>query len=204
MTLPTIPESIYAAAWRRWLQSGEDDCRPLLAQCINAVWPELHALAVASLPAPEPAPVVLPDREAIVRAIWGKPGVPRGEAADAVLALLAETVTPWKPVEPGTVIKAGTRYRVEWCPNGYGVTAVERTNTFDITVDPTDPSRYSIDHRTVPADPDADLIHTIEDIDQSLHGAPDGTWGRGFLDALAAAGLCIEPKPVTGPLSGAR
>ena len=47
MNLPTIPESIYAAAWRRWLQSGEDDCRPLLAECLDAVWPDLYALAVA-------------------------------------------------------------------------------------------------------------------------------------------------------------
>ena len=44
-------------------------------------------------------------------------------------------------------------------------------------------------------DPDADLIRTLEGIDQSLHGAALDTWGRGFLDALAAAGLTIEPKP---------
>ena len=190
MTLPAIPESIYAAAWRRWLQSGEDDCRPLLAQCLDAVWPDLYALAVASLPAAEPAPVALPDREAIVEAIWGKPGVPRGEAADAVLALLAETVTPWKPVEPGTIIKAGTRYR--------RICAAERVAAKDFAAG----EGYSVDSRTV-LDPDAALVEAIGSVLTHYEG---GKWGPESVAILAAIREThtIEPKPTTGPLGGAR
>ena len=145
MTLPTIPESIYDAAVNTYFASSHGMRRSILA-ALNAVWPDLHALAVASLPA---APTVLSDREAIASAILGRTPF---AAADAVLALLAETITPWKRVEPGTVIKAGTRYRIEWFDQG-AISAMERTNTYDITIDPTDPARWYIDPRTAPADP---------------------------------------------------
>jgi hypothetical protein len=65
--------------------------------------------------------------------------------ADAVLALLS----PWRPVEPGTTIKAGTRYRIEDESGG----CYERTSRSDWTV--TSRSRLVyIDPRTVPAEPD--------------------------------------------------
>ena len=164
------------------------------------MWPDLHALAVASLPAAEPAPVVLPDREAIVEAIWGKPGVPRGEAADAVLALLAGTVTPWQPVAPGTVIKAGTRVREEWG----GGQATEWVATDDCSADRSDAHpRVFVDPRTVPADPDADLVEAIGAVLTRYEGDNWESWSVAILAAIRETHV-IEPKPAALPLGGAR
>lgn len=103
-------------------------------------------------------PWILPTREQVARVLFV--GVDDGERwdevsgvrrafyladADAVLALLS----PWRLVEIGTVVKAGTRYRVEeasgWC--------YERTARSDWTV-ANRSRRVYIDPRTVPAEPD--------------------------------------------------
>ena len=105
-------------------------------------------------------PWILPTREQVARALfastYGDDGEQWDEAtgvrrdlylddADAVLALLS----PWRQVEPGTTIKAGTRYRIEdesgWCS--------ERTSVNDWQVN-NRPNRVYIDPRTVPAEPD--------------------------------------------------
>lgn len=105
-------------------------------------------------------PWILPTREQVARVLfastYGDDGEQWDEAtgvrhecylddADAVLALLS----PWRLVEIGTTIKAGTRYRAEeasgWC--------YERTALSDWTV-ANRSRRVYIDPRTVPAEPD--------------------------------------------------
>ena len=212
MTLPTIPESVYAAAWRRWLQSGEDDCRPLLAECLDAVWPDLYALAVASLPAPEPPAVVLPTVDEVEKA-W-RAAIARGErvrdASQAVLDLIGSRVPVWVPVKAGAVIKAGTRYRCEAADGG----SAEGTYSLDLT---TREGGWFIDPRTVPVDPDADLVEAMARASWAAGNPPGDDWDdlrdpeRGdYLDdsrvqlAAIRETHTIEPKPTTGPLGGAR
>ena len=105
-------------------------------------------------------PWILPTREQVARVLfastYGDDGEQWDEAtgvrhefylddADAVLALLS----PWRQVEPGTTIKAGTRYRVEeasgWC--------YESTAQNDWQVNNRS-RRVYIDPRAVPAEPD--------------------------------------------------
>ena len=105
-------------------------------------------------------PWILPTRDQIARMLFASVYGDDGEVwdnatdltrksyladADAVLALLS----PWRPVEPGTTIKAGTRYRIEKASGS----SYERTALNDWKV--TSPSsRAYIDPRTVPAEPD--------------------------------------------------
>ena len=105
---------------------------------------------------------ILPTREQVARALFASTygddgerwdevsGVRRAfylDDADAVLALLS----PWRPVEPGTTIKAGTRYRIEG--DGAPMGCYERTAQNDWKVNNRSIRAY-IDPRTVPAEPD--------------------------------------------------
>lgn len=107
-------------------------------------------------------PWILPTREQVARVLfastYGDDGEQWDEAtgvrrdiylddADAVLALLS----PWQRVEPGTTIKAGTRYRIEG--DGAPMGCYERTAQNDWKVN-NRPIRAYIDPRTVPAEPD--------------------------------------------------
>lgn len=109
-----------------------------------------------------PDPWMLPTREQVARALfastYGDDGEQWDEAtgvrrdcylddADAVLALLS----PWRRVEPGTTIKAGTRYRIEG--DGAPMGCYERTAQNDWKVNNRSIRAY-IDPRTVPAEPD--------------------------------------------------
>ena len=108
-------------------------------------------------------PWILPTREQVARVLfastYGNDGEQWDEAtgvrhdfylddADAVLTLLS----PWRQVEPGTTIKAGTRYRIEG-PSGGCYESYERTAQHDWQVN-NRPDRVYIDPRTVPAEPD--------------------------------------------------
>lgn len=141
-------------------------------------------LAETLLPAPQPPAVVLPTVDEVARTIMLDDGYPHREIdpaylrnAQAVLDLIAGRVTPWKPVAPGTTIKAGARYRIEW--DGDGVRAMERTHAEGFTIDPTDPARYFIDPRTVPAEPEDPRVAVVEEWLDAI-----GDTGEGPADLL--------------------
>ena len=99
----------------------------------------------------QPAPIVLPTakevREAIIAGTKLGGWMPH-TAAQAVLDLIASRVRHWVPVEPGTLIKAGTHYRIECCDGS----ANERVASFDRKTDESGP--VYIDPATVPAEPE--------------------------------------------------
>ena len=97
------------------------------------------------------APLHLPDVDTVARAIYESDGPPTSWAtqsegpkdeyranAQAVLDLIAAHQPVWQRVEPGTLIKKGTRYRTS-----YEFTAANDFRTGD--------GNYSIDPRTIPA-----------------------------------------------------
>lgn len=98
------------------------------------------------LPASAAAPVVLPTvgevREAIIAGTKLGGWMPH-TAAQAVLDLIASRVPVWQPVEPGTVIKAGTRVRRPYLTDSGAVEHILPTDT------PANDG-WCIDLRTVP------------------------------------------------------
>ena len=128
----------------------------------------------------QPAPIVLPTakevREAIIAGTKLGGWMPH-TAAQAILDLIAARLPVWQPVEPGTVIKAGTVHRLEWAHKLGEVTAVERTNAHDITIGPTDPARYYVDPRTVPAEPEDPCVELVAE-ELHNHGGCEETWPR--------------------------
>ena len=175
------------------------------------------ALLVAACPAfkladldgsqPQPAAVVLPTvgevREAIIAGTKLGGWMPH-TAAQAVLDLIASRLPVWQPVEPGTVIKAGTVTRIEWDDRG----AREEVTRSDYTFCQTDLTRFYLDPRTVPAEPVEPVDPRAELLAEKLHklvadfqangdsrGLGDPTAGAWFeaaqqvLDALNTA-LC--------------
>jgi len=80
---------------------------------------------------------------------------------------------------------------------------------------PTGPARYSIDPRTVPSDPDADLVEAMARASWAVSN-PECDWdddtperedyladSRVQLAAIRETHT-IEPKPAAGPLGGTR
>ena len=70
--------------------------------------------------------------------------------ARAVLDLIASRVPVWQPVEPGTVIKAGTRVREDWDDQ---ITEWTLGEDEDPYASRSRSPRYWLDPRTVPAEP---------------------------------------------------
>ena len=100
---------------------------------------------------PQLPATVLPTVDELADAILASATTGEGwhvSGARAALDLIAASVPPWKPVAPGTVIKAGTLYRVEFADDG----ANERVDAFDREI-PNSGARYYIDPRTIPAEP---------------------------------------------------
>ena len=143
------------------------------------------ALLVAACPAfkladldatqPQPAAVVLPTvgevREAIIAGTKLGGWMPH-TAAQAVLDLIASRVPVWQPVEPGTVIKAGTRVREDW--DGH-ITEWILGQDEDLYASRSRYPRYWLDPRTVPAepvDPRAELL--AEELHN--HGGCEEVW----------------------------
>ena len=119
-------------------------------------------------PRPDCAPVVLPTvgevREAIIAGTKLGGWMPH-TAAQAVLDLIASRVPVWQPVEPGTVIKAGTVTRIEWDDRG----AREEVTRSDYTFCQTDLTRFYLDPRTVPAEPVEPVDPRAELLAEKLH-----------------------------------
>ena len=101
------------------------------------------------------------------------------EAARAVLDLIAARITPWEPVAPGTVIKAGTRYRIEFLDG-------------DVT-------GCYIDPRTVPAEPEDPRVAVVakamsDALDDNGVTTCDWTAEARFILGAIRAEYVIEPK----------
>ena len=108
--------------------------------------------------ADNPAPIVLPTvkevREAIIAGTKLGGWMPH-TAAQAVLDLIASRVRHWVPVEPGTVIKAGTRLREDWDDQIAEWTLGEDQDPYQNCGRR---CRYYIDPATVPAEPEDQRI----------------------------------------------
>ena len=128
-------------------------------------------------PRPDCAPVVLPTvgevREAIIAGTKLGGWMPH-TAAQAILDLIAARLPVWQPVEPGTVIKAGTVTRIEWDDRG----AREEVTRSDYTFCQTALTRFSLDPRTVPAEPAEPVDPRAELLAEELHnhGGCEEVW----------------------------
>ena len=126
----------------------------------------------------ETAPLLVPDVDTVARVIYESDDYPTNSWATQsedvkdsylanardVLALIAAHQPVWKRVEPGTLIKEGTRYR-RVCADD---STYERTASSDFL---TDNGSISIDSRTIPAEPeDPRLAVVLEFLDQTEPG----------------------------------
>ena len=157
---PRTPEDERIVAWHTI--SGH----PLFRKCYDTEGPLLRSMLarldgladMTSLPTPQPAAVVLPTVEEVARTIMLDDGYPHREMdpayltnAQAVLDLIASRVRHWVPVEPGTVIKAGTRLREDWDDQIAEWTLGEDQDPYQNCGRR---CRYYIDPATVPAEPE--------------------------------------------------
>ena len=102
---------------------------------------------------PQPAAVVLPTVDEVADVLRSGDGLRfYSDSARDILDLIATRLPVWQPVEPGTVIKAGTAYRIDWEPGRYNCYPPLE---YDITLstDWGDGRTCSIDLRTVPVEP---------------------------------------------------
>ena len=102
--------------------------------------------------ADNPAPIVLPTVDEVVDII--KEGGFYSDTARAVLGLIAARLPVWQPVEPGTVIKAGTRVRRPYLTDSDAVEHILPTDT------PANDG-WCIDPRTVPAEPEDPRVAVV-------------------------------------------
>ena len=133
-------------------------------------------------PQPKPAAVVLPTVEEVTDII--KAGGFYSDTARAVLDLIAARLPVWKPVEPGTVVKAGTRVREIWSDGD----ATEYSAGADFT--PSGSHVFFIDPRTVPAEPEDPRVAVVLDWYLSSEAPGTDTDARDLLarlDAVRAA-----------------
>ena len=103
-------------------------------------------------------------------------------AVQAVRDSLAARMPVWQPVEPGTVIKAGTAYRIDWQPGRFNVYPPAR---YDIAADDPyeDDRTWSIDPRTVPAEPEDPRVALL--LDWYVDAEPSGVNADDARDLLA-------------------
>lgn len=164
MTLPTLspcPKPDCRAQITHWHDGG------MIGACAFAVRGEPCQHGCTNYPCSAPretAPLHLPDVDMVARAIYESDcTIPWGGRDDsvkddyranarAVLALIAAHQPVWERVEPGTLIKAGTRYRRETLNGSY-----ERIAAGDFLSD----GSYSIDPRTVPAEPEDPRVAVV-------------------------------------------
>ena len=126
-------------------------------------WPGVDYYTPDSPHLPKPAAVVLPTVDEVVDIING--GGFYSDTARIILGLIAARLPVWQPVEPGTVIKAGTVTRIEWDDRG----AREEVTRSDYTFCQTDLTRFYLDPRTVPAEPVEPVDPRAELLAEKLH-----------------------------------
>ena len=164
------------------------------AACRCAYFPDNHPInragyltaadKAAELLQSQPAPIVLPTakevREAIIAGTKLGGWMPH-TAAQAVLDLIASRVRHWVPVEPGTLIKAGTHYRIECCDGR----ANEYVASCDRKTDESAP--VYIDPATVPAEPEDPRIKRAHAIIPALQRVKNVPLGGDLLPAALEA-----------------
>ena len=140
---------------------------------------------------PQPAAVVLPTVDEVADVLRSGDGLRfYSDSARDILDLIATRLPVWQPVEPGTVIKAGTAYRIDWEPGRYNCYPPLE---YDITLstDWGDGRTCSIGPRTVPAEPAepvdprvAVVGEWLDSIGSEEHTADDARDLLARLDAL--------------------
>ena len=145
----------------------------------------------------QPEPVVLPTvkevREAIIAGTKLGGWMPH-TAAQAVLDLIASRVRHWVPVEPGTVIKAGTRLREDWDDQITEWTLGEDQDPYQ---NRGRQHRYYIDPATVPAEPEDPRIKRAHAIIPALQRVKNVPLGGDLLPAALEAIDAIDALGVT-------
>ena len=110
-------------------------------------------------PEAEPAPLVaLPTVDEIAEVLRCRKTDTTDSLAADVLDLLEARIPRWVRVEPGEIVKEGTRYRAE-----FGSDAYEHRAYLDFRATANDGGRWFIDPRTAPAEPDAELVEYVMD-----------------------------------------
>ena len=138
------------------------------------------ALLVAACPAfkladldgslPQPAAVVLPMVDEVADVLRSGDGLPfYSDSARDILDLIAARLPVWQPVEPGTVIKAGTRVRRPYLTDSGAVEHILPTDT------PANDG-WCIDPRTVPAEPEDPRVELLAEELEAASGCCFDSW----------------------------
>ena len=178
-TLPTCPREDCTASvdhYHGTLTESAYACeRPVGSKCTSHNDGRDYATRCYAPRTPQPAPVVLPTVEEVVDIL--KKSAFYIDAARDVLDLMAARLPVWQPVEPGTVIKAGTAFRRRHAAGGWC--------EFIADEDHIAKEDFSIDPRTVPAEPeDPAVAVAAEWWEQTLRGSTAKP-GPSFSDLLA-------------------
>lgn len=113
--------------------------------------------------ADNPAPIVLPTVDEVADVLRSGDGLRfYSDSARDILDLIATRLPVWQPVEPGTVIKAGTRVRRPYLTDSGAVEHILPTDT------PANDG-WCIDPRTVPAEPAEPVDPRAELLAEELH-----------------------------------
>ena len=163
----------------------------------EALWNEMAEVVEDELVVPRPVrlPTVEEARQAIADRYEAAGGYNAGDYwdwyASIVLDLVASRVRHWVPVEPGTLIKAGTHYRIE-CGDGR---ANEYVASCDRKTDESVP--VYIDPATVPAEPEDPRIKRAHAIIPALQRVKNVPLGGDLLPAALEAIDAIDALEVT-------
>ena len=164
MTLPTCPRedcTFTGPHHDHDKRTGEVRDRSKVTDCqCDASTPYYTRCYAPRTPQPQPAAVVLPTVDEVADVLRSGDGLRfYSDSARDILDLVAAHLPVWQPVEPGTVIKAGTRWR---CESGEGATlrVEEETAATPYTCRPS-ACRYFIDPRTVPAEPEDPRVAVV-------------------------------------------